>query len=53
MTPQLNERLTDRQQDKLVTLLERVEAATNAQQAVWFGEDDREDIREIREAIED
>jgi hypothetical protein len=44
--------LSDRQESKLITLLERVEAATDATEAVWFGEDDREDLREIRETIE-
>lgn len=45
--------LTSRQQDKLVTLLEQVEAATSAIEAVWLDEDGREDVREIRETIEE
>jgi hypothetical protein len=45
--------LSDDQHDKLVTLLRKVETATTPGEAVWLPEDDREDVREIREIIED
>jgi len=45
--------LTDRQEAKLIALLERVEAATSATEAVWLDEEGREDIREIRKTIEE
>lgn len=51
-TQQTTESLSDSQQNKLVTLLEQVENATSATDAVWLDEEGREDIREIRETIQ-
>ena len=45
--------LTSQQQEKLVSLLEDIEAATDAKKAVWYGREDRREIRKIRKTIED
>jgi hypothetical protein len=44
--------LNQRQQSKLVTLLEQVEAADDPEKAVWLSPDERKEVREIREEIQ-
>jgi hypothetical protein len=38
--------------EKLITILELLEEAENRNDAVWFGEQDRREIRSIRKHIE-
>lgn len=53
MAIQQTKSLTDSQTEKLVTLLKSIESAESARDAVWLDEEGRDEIREIREVIEE